>query len=769
MYKALKDIARAAEKVKADMEMEEVLQEYVVRSEPLGYDRYFNEYYCFRGDAHRLYVRIRSEEPSSSLITATSDSRGKQDRPPYFTDRFDSDEGLRKLFETRPMKVSNPAVATWGIYGSAREIHYLVEALDDRGSREKALKMALRGKYPDAEAKPTEYKYDHEWVGRRVKRVFAGKGVKPAIGIVDGWLAEDEEEGDDALWHVKYKDGDEEELDLKEMNKFLIPGEDAIYFTAPQEADAEAQASSMKTSASSASLASTGSIAGTAPSKEVGDSLAKIEPAPASKAKGKKGGAAGSIATASTTTTTTTAGAAKYSKPVDVQLYMQRYMDPVEDDDAMDEEEGQGDSVGRSLSGRTIKSTKTYGQEIEQQQEAEARERAERSAKIKAQLEARFRDEEPEVCATYTNSDRSYKHRPASRENMGLSALKAKLHRCLTAVATSLKREGLQQVFTRDVKGALGTSISGASTAAELSSVVVELEGYVHQVQESRNADDVDDQEVARTEQLKNHEDMRRNMWNTDPAASPYIGKLVRCFFSRTGGSNGVVVGYWDKDKDLREKSKEKGIAKSASSSSSSKVEDKDEDGALNGPSETAQYMVEHEDGEMEVMTEKILSKRISNFEEYAAKMETEAHLFSFFEDADIDQDEAQSYQDELHSQTSSHMWPIKHRIVASAATRSSAAAAARAIAAKKNAKKDGKSKSKSRKRARDEEETESEDGTDDEKETTGTLWPSKGVRDRWQSATRAAKSVAAVALSFSTFVANAVAYDALDEDEIYS
>ena len=71
--------------------------------------------------------------------------------------------------------------------------------------------------------------------------------------------------------------------------------------------------------------------------------------------------------------------------------------------------------------------------------------------------------------------------------------------------------------------------------------------------------------------------------------------------------------------------------------------------------------------------------------------------------------------------------------------------------------------------RARDEEETESEDGTDDEKETTDTLWPSKGVRDRWQSATRAAKSVAAVALSFSTFVANAVAYDALDEDEIYS
>ena len=32
--------------------------------------------------------------------------------------------------------------------------------------------MALRGKYPDAETKPQEYQYAHEWVGRRVKRSF---------------------------------------------------------------------------------------------------------------------------------------------------------------------------------------------------------------------------------------------------------------------------------------------------------------------------------------------------------------------------------------------------------------------------------------------------------------------------------------------------------------------------------------------------------------------------------------------------------------------
>ena len=94
------------------------------------------------------------------------------DRPQYFAEKLDDNEGLRRLYETRPMKVSNPAVATWGIYGSAREIYYLTEALDERGTREKALKLALKGKYEGISEAPQEYRYDHEWIGRRVKRIF---------------------------------------------------------------------------------------------------------------------------------------------------------------------------------------------------------------------------------------------------------------------------------------------------------------------------------------------------------------------------------------------------------------------------------------------------------------------------------------------------------------------------------------------------------------------------------------------------------------------
>ena len=55
-----------------------------------------------------------------ALITAASDGQGK-DRPQYFAERFDRDEGPQAVRDA-PHGI-NPAVATWGIYGSAREIH----------------------------------------------------------------------------------------------------------------------------------------------------------------------------------------------------------------------------------------------------------------------------------------------------------------------------------------------------------------------------------------------------------------------------------------------------------------------------------------------------------------------------------------------------------------------------------------------------------------------------------------------------------------------
>ena len=245
---------------------------------------------------------------------------------------------LRMLYDMCPLKVSNPERATWGIYGGAREIFELMESLDERGVREKALKYALKGKYGefgshDLDHEPTVYQYDHKWVGRRVRRVHKERHLKPSVGIIDGWLPEDEAEGDPALWHCKYKDGDEEELDFKEMTRFLIDtDEDNHYFVAPSTSTGEGS-KGLKKSTSSSSLTSSSSKKdseenGVPKNGNLvqGDILAGL-PAPVAKSGNGKKGSKKDLGY----------GVARYSKPVDVQLYMKRYM--IQDSQADTEDE----------------------------------------------------------------------------------------------------------------------------------------------------------------------------------------------------------------------------------------------------------------------------------------------------------------------------------------------------------------------------------------------------------------------------------------------
>ena len=92
-----------------------------------------------------------------------------------------------------------------------------------------------------------------------VWRVHKERHLKPSVGIIDGWLPEDEAEGDPALWHCKYKDGDEEELDFKEMTRFLIDtDEDNQYFVAPSTSTEEG-VKGLNKSISSTSLTSSSS------------------------------------------------------------------------------------------------------------------------------------------------------------------------------------------------------------------------------------------------------------------------------------------------------------------------------------------------------------------------------------------------------------------------------------------------------------------------------------------------------------------------------
>ena len=60
----------------------------------------------------------------------------------------------------------------------------------------------------------------HHWLGERIARHFDGFSV-PSAGRVVSWVPANPSEGDQALWHVRHNDGDEEDLDEAEMKAAL--------------------------------------------------------------------------------------------------------------------------------------------------------------------------------------------------------------------------------------------------------------------------------------------------------------------------------------------------------------------------------------------------------------------------------------------------------------------------------------------------------------------------------------------------------------------
>jgi hypothetical protein len=63
----------------------------------------------------------------------------------------------------------------------------------------------------------------HEWVGRRMRKIFPGYGIIDSTIV--GWMPAEEGEGEGesspALWHVVHDDGDEEDLEAYEAEPGL--------------------------------------------------------------------------------------------------------------------------------------------------------------------------------------------------------------------------------------------------------------------------------------------------------------------------------------------------------------------------------------------------------------------------------------------------------------------------------------------------------------------------------------------------------------------
>ena len=110
-----------------------------------------------------------------------------------------------------------------------------------------------------------------------------------------------------------------------------------------------------------------------------------------------------------------------------------------------------------------------------------------------------------------------------------------------------MKTAGLQNILSRDVKGMLAASIEGAKNAAELSSVVLELEAFMHQIQEADKNEDLDDQKLAKQSQALQRSRLERHDWWLRFERFALYRQNRPSFLFQDGGSNGVVVAAFSK------------------------------------------------------------------------------------------------------------------------------------------------------------------------------------------------------------------------------
>jgi hypothetical protein len=142
---------------------------------------------------------------------------------------------------------SHPAIATllhvrpstrkfsWRVHPTMPDIWRVIEALDERGVRERELKaklvalFGLSGKSADGAPYQTR---GSDFIGRKVRRSF---GKRVVVGTIVGWLPP---EGEDiALWHLVHDDGDEEDLEEAEVQDSLVDIEEESKGKLENEAD----------------------------------------------------------------------------------------------------------------------------------------------------------------------------------------------------------------------------------------------------------------------------------------------------------------------------------------------------------------------------------------------------------------------------------------------------------------------------------------------------------------------------------------------------
>jgi hypothetical protein len=138
LYKMQQELDAQANDERLAVQYERQLQEYMVRSVPLGYDRYNRAYWSLLGDDRRIYVQQttgRMTHASSQASIASAFPSGSME----VTAKNCQLLVFNKLFATRPHQLQT----SWCVYSSS-EIWELWDSLDERAEREGALKAAIK-------------------------------------------------------------------------------------------------------------------------------------------------------------------------------------------------------------------------------------------------------------------------------------------------------------------------------------------------------------------------------------------------------------------------------------------------------------------------------------------------------------------------------------------------------------------------------------------------------------------------------------------------
>lgn len=242
-----------------------------------------HSYYQFLGDPNLLFVKITNRNNIVNSVLSNPNSFSS-----IFLTTEENYMTLSHLYST----LKDSSSSRWGIYPTQRSIALLWEALDDRGEREKQLKLILEQRYEvslfdeeedeekseeklkekseeksdENSEEKSEEKSEESSENQSKKsntknnsplptfsflhhRVIRNFGKKVIYGIVTGTKnlieksnenQDNNAESNDVYYHIIHDDGDEEDLDYHELLSSIIPyyysaNPSSVYYSFPYE------------------------------------------------------------------------------------------------------------------------------------------------------------------------------------------------------------------------------------------------------------------------------------------------------------------------------------------------------------------------------------------------------------------------------------------------------------------------------------------------------------------------------------------------------